>query len=99
MEKCINLVDLEKCCKMTSWLQKSVLIQPRTSLGKSDEDEPSKAGRTAENSAGLCRASRIWPRTSTATSRPASSRLLRSLEITILHSKNDSLLSFILIPF
>ena len=29
-------VDLEKCCKMSIWLQKSVLIQPRTSLGKSD---------------------------------------------------------------
>ena len=27
-----NLVDLEKCCKMTIWLPKSALIQPRTSL-------------------------------------------------------------------
>ena len=31
-----KLVDLEKCCKMSTWLQKSVLMQPRTSLGKSD---------------------------------------------------------------
>ena len=26
-----HFVDLEKCCKMNIWLQKSVLIQPRTS--------------------------------------------------------------------
>ena len=31
-----HFVDLEKCCKMSIWLRKSVLIQPRTSLGKSD---------------------------------------------------------------
>ena len=31
-----HFVDLEKCCKMSIWLQKSVLIQPRTGLGKSD---------------------------------------------------------------
>ena len=31
-----HFVDLAKCCKMSIWLQKSVLIQPRTSLGKSD---------------------------------------------------------------
>ena len=30
------LVDLEKCCKMRLWLQKSASIQPRTSPGKSD---------------------------------------------------------------
>ena len=30
-----NFVDLEKCRKMSIWLQKSVLIQPRTGLGKS----------------------------------------------------------------
>ena len=36
MQKCANLVELEKCCKMTIWLQKSALIQPRTSLGKSE---------------------------------------------------------------
>ena len=30
------LVDLEKCCKMRPWLQKSASIQPRTSPGKSD---------------------------------------------------------------
>ena len=36
VQKCANLVDLEKCCKMTIWLRKSVLIQPRTSLRKSD---------------------------------------------------------------
>ena len=27
-----NLVELEECCKMTIWSQKSALIQPRTSL-------------------------------------------------------------------
>ena len=30
----VNFVDLKKCRKMSIWLQKSVLIQPRTSLGK-----------------------------------------------------------------
>ena len=35
-EKMIFLVDLEKCCKMRIWTRKSALIQPRTSLGKSD---------------------------------------------------------------
>ena len=33
-------VDLEKCCKMSIWLQKLVLIQPRTGLGKSDVSWP-----------------------------------------------------------
>ena len=32
VQKCANLVDLEKCCKMIIWWPKSVLIQPRTSL-------------------------------------------------------------------
>ena len=36
VQKCANLVDLEKCWKMTIYLQRSALIQPRTSLGKSD---------------------------------------------------------------
>ena len=36
VQKCANLVDLEKCCKMTIWWPKSALVQPRTSLGKSD---------------------------------------------------------------
>ena len=35
MQKYANLVDLEKCCKMTIWWPKSASIQPRTSLGKS----------------------------------------------------------------
>ena len=30
------LVDFEECCKMRIWTRKSALIQPRTSLGKSD---------------------------------------------------------------
>ena len=30
------LVDLEKCRKMRIWTRKSALIQPRTSLGKTD---------------------------------------------------------------
>merc|ERR1711965_675650 len=36
VQKCANPVDFEKCCKMTIWWPKSALIQPRTSLGKSD---------------------------------------------------------------
>ena len=42
-----HFVDLAKCCKMSIWLQKSVLIQPRTSLGKSDvswRPAPRRAG-------------------------------------------------------
>ena len=31
LHKFVNLVDLEKCCKMCIWLQKSASIQPRTS--------------------------------------------------------------------
>ena len=34
MQKTANLVDLEKCCKMGVWLQKSALIQLRRSLSK-----------------------------------------------------------------
>ena len=36
VQKSANLVDLEKCCKMIIYLQRSALIQPKTSLGKSD---------------------------------------------------------------
>ena len=41
-----NLVDLEKCWKMSIWLQKSALIQPRTSplkfahLAEKSEKDP-----------------------------------------------------------
>ena len=35
-QNCENLVDLEKRCKMTIYLQRSAPIQPRTSLGKCD---------------------------------------------------------------
>ena len=34
VQRCGNLVDLEKRCKMSIWTQKSALIQPRTSLLK-----------------------------------------------------------------
>ena len=37
-------VDLEKCCKMRPWLQKSASIQPRTSPGKSDVSWLLRAG-------------------------------------------------------
>ena len=37
MQRCDNLVDLEKRCKMSIWTQKSALIQPRTSLLKFDD--------------------------------------------------------------
>ena len=37
-----NLVDLEKCWKMSIWLQKSASIQPRTSLLKFDDLARSK---------------------------------------------------------
>ena len=33
-EDFLNLVDLEKCCKMSIWLQRSASIQPRTSPPK-----------------------------------------------------------------
>ena len=36
VQKRANLVDLERCCKITIWWPKSASIQPRTSLGKSD---------------------------------------------------------------
>ena len=39
VQKQINLLDLEKCCKMSIWLQKSVSIQPRTRLSKFGENE------------------------------------------------------------
>ena len=44
-----HFVDLEKCCKMSIWLQKSVLMQPRTGLGKSDVSwhGPALGGRPA----------------------------------------------------
>ena len=35
VQKDVNLVDLEKCCKMSIYLQNLASIQPRTSLGKS----------------------------------------------------------------
>ena len=34
MQKCANLVELEKCCQTHIFLQNFVLIQPRTSLPK-----------------------------------------------------------------
>ena len=34
VEKYENLVDLEKCCNMNIWLQRSASIQKRTSLSK-----------------------------------------------------------------
>ena len=37
MQRCENLVDLEKRCKMSIWTQKSALIQLRTSLLKFDD--------------------------------------------------------------
>ena len=39
VQKCENLVDLEKCCKLSIWTQKSALIQliqPRTSPPRFD---------------------------------------------------------------
>ena len=33
-----HFVDLEKCCKMSIWLQKSALIRPRTSPPKFDQN-------------------------------------------------------------
>ena len=37
VQRCGNLVDLEKRCKMSIWTQKSALIQLRTSLLKFDD--------------------------------------------------------------
>ena len=60
VEKYANLVDLEKCCKMTIWSSRSASIQPRTSLGKSDvswrwilEDRAFEEGLEAELDAAL----------------------------------------------
>ena len=36
VQKDVNLVDLEKCCKMSIWLQNLASIQPRTSPSKLD---------------------------------------------------------------
>ena len=49
VQKCANLVDLEKCCKMTIWWPKSALIQPRTILGKSDVSWPEAASSSASS--------------------------------------------------
>ena len=40
-----SFVDLEKCCKMSIWLQKSALIQPRTSLRKLIRRRRDRRGR------------------------------------------------------
>ena len=40
MQKNANLVDLEKCCKMSVRLQKSASIQPRTVLSKFAKNWP-----------------------------------------------------------
>merc|ERR1712224_257660 len=40
VQKSVNLEDLEKCCKMSIWLQKSASIQPRTSLSKFAKNWP-----------------------------------------------------------
>ena len=37
VQRCGNLVDLEKCSKMSIWTQNLALIQPRTSLLKFDD--------------------------------------------------------------
>ena len=37
VQRIANIVDLEKRCKMSIWLQKSALIQLRTSLLKFDD--------------------------------------------------------------
>ena len=34
VQKDVNLVDLEKCCKINIYLQNLASIQPRTSLSK-----------------------------------------------------------------
>ena len=45
MQKCENIVDLEKPEKMSIWLQNFVSIQPRTSLEKSDVSWPTAVDR------------------------------------------------------
>ena len=34
VQKCVNLVDLEKCCKMSIWLQRLASMTPITSPPK-----------------------------------------------------------------
>ena len=38
VQRCDYFVDLEKCCKMSIWSQKSALIQRRTSLSKFQDE-------------------------------------------------------------
>ena len=49
VRRCANLVDLEKCFKMSIWLQKSASIQKRTSPLKFDHFRYPKADFTASN--------------------------------------------------
>ena len=46
MQKYVNLVDLEKCWKMSIWLEKMALIQPRTSPLKFDHLSETKKSRS-----------------------------------------------------
>ena len=50
VQKYVNLVDLEKCCKMSNWTQKSASIQPRTSLPKCPFSQQSGNGSAARSS-------------------------------------------------
>ena len=55
MQRCENLVDLEKRCKMSIWTQKSALIQLRTSLLKFDDlAEKSEKSSVSNFNLGKC---------------------------------------------
>ena len=54
MRKYANLVDLEKCCKMSIWLQRLASIQKRTSLSKFAKNPP-KVRKKVRNNIGQAR--------------------------------------------
>ena len=71
MQRIENLVDLEKCCKMSIWSQKSASIQKRKSVlkfddlaKKSEKDSISnfrtkEQSRLLERTVGTCHMTRI----------------------------------------
>ena len=52
VQKCVNFADLEKSIKISSWSQKSALMQPRTSLAKFLSNGVQNSSATREVGAG-----------------------------------------------
>ena len=57
VQRCVNLVDFEKCKKWTIWLQNSASIEKRTSPLKYDHFRYPKSDFTASNLSTKCRTS------------------------------------------